>query len=62
MNGEKLTCSVKEMAGMLGIGMNAAYTLANSDGFPAIRIGKKLIISVDGLREWVASNVGQAVM
>lgn len=59
---EKLTCSVKEMAGMLGIGLNAAYSIANSDGFPSIRVGKKLIINMDGLRAWLSNNEGKAVM
>ena len=59
---EKLTCSVKEMAGMLGIGLNAAYSIANSDGFPSIRVGKKFIINIDGLRAWLASKEGKAVV
>ena len=58
---EKLSYSVREMAAQLGIGMNSAYALVHRDGFPAIFISpKKIIVPVDGLREWLNREGGRA--
>ena len=58
---EKLSYSVRETATALGIGMNQAYSLVHRDGFPAIFISpKKIIIPVDGLREWLQREGGRA--
>jgi hypothetical protein len=38
---------------VLGIAEGQAYRLARSQGFPAIRVGKKLIISKMGLIRWM---------
>jgi len=49
-----LVYTVDEMADLLCIGRNAAYNLAVSDGFPAKRIGKKIIrIDKAALLEWL---------
>lgn len=50
---EKLTYTVDELAQALSIGRNQAYNLCHEQGFPSIRIGKRLIIPVDSLREWL---------
>ena len=50
---EKLTINVGELARQLGIGRNAAYALCHSQGFPAIYIGKRVVIPVEPLREWL---------
>ena len=55
---EKLTLSVSEAAEALGICTKQCYELTHMTGFPAIRIGLRLRISRDGLREWVKSNEG----
>ena len=44
---ERLTVTVPEMAQMLGIGRIKAYELANIKGFPAIRLGKRIVVPVD---------------
>lgn len=50
----KLCLTVKEMAEKIGIGINAAYQLANSEGFPVIRFSKRKIrIPVEGLELWL---------
>lgn len=55
---EKTTWSVKELAKEMGISLPKAYELVNSDGFPTIRIGTRILIPVDAFREWliVTSN------
>lgn len=50
---EKLTVTVREMAQMLGIGVCKAYELANRQDFPAIHVGKKIIIPIEALKRWV---------
>lgn len=45
--------NVKQMAKYLGIGINAAYKLVHQDGFPSLRIGKRIVISKTQLDYWV---------
>ena len=44
---------VPEMAAVLGISRAGAYELARSEGFPALRIGTRIVIPKDKLQEWV---------
>lgn len=55
---ERLTLSVSEAAEELGISTKTAYDLTHLDGFPVIRIGRRTLVSRDGLRRWVESNEG----
>ena len=50
---KKLTYSVPEMAKVLGISDFKAYQLVKTKGFPTIKIGKRLLVSVNGLESWV---------
>ena len=45
-----LMLSVPEMAAALGISRAGAYELARSVGFPALRIGTRIVIPKDELR------------
>lgn len=45
---EKLTYSVDEMAATMGISRPKAYELVNLDGFPIIRVGRRIrIVQLD---------------
>lgn len=60
---EKLTVTVEEMAGIIGVSKPKAYELAHSENFPAVRIGRRIVVPVDELKRWLASQaagVGQA--
>ena len=48
-----LMLSVPEMATALGISRAGAYELARSEGFPALRIGTRIVIPKDKLQKWV---------
>ena len=48
-----LMLSVPEMGAALGISRAGAYELARSEGFPALRIGTRIVIPQDKLQEWV---------
>ena len=50
---QKLTITVPELATALNIGRNAAYALFHSEGFPAVQIGKRLVIPIESLHEWL---------
>lgn len=55
---DRLTVTVPEMAEMLGIGRIKAYELANIKGFPAIRLGKRIVVPVDQLKKWLEERAG----
>lgn len=57
MKNERLTLSVSELADYLGIGRTLAYQLSRSEGFPILKIGKRVLVSVEGLKEWVNKNL-----
>ena len=52
-----LMLSVSEMAAALGISRAGAYELARSEGFPALRIGNRIVIPKDKLQEWVDKQI-----
>lgn len=49
----RITITPKEAASMLGLSLTTMYELVHSDGFPCTRIGKKILINVEGLRKWI---------
>lgn len=50
---EKIAYSVSELGKALGIGRSSAYELIHSEGFPAVQIGRRLIVPIDALNEWL---------
>ena len=48
-----LTLNAREAAEVLRISKSKVYELAQSESFPAIRIGKRVVISRDKLIEWM---------
>ena len=54
-----LMLSVPEKAAALGISRAGAYELARSEGFPALRIGTRIVIPKDELRELIKRNMGK---
>ena len=55
---EKKTMTVKEFAVEYGVGVNNAYEMVNSVGFPMIRCGRKIIIIKSKVDEWLESKIG----
>ena len=53
---EKLAVSIEEFAAMVGIGKTKAYELSKSKGFPAVRLGKRVVIPVERLKKWLAEQ------
>ena len=52
----RVTWSIPEMAEALGISKGTAYRLAKTKGFPLLNIGKRKVIPVEGLQEWIKKN------
>ena len=53
---EPLAVSPAECARLLGISRPKVYTLINQNGFPSFKLGSRTLISVDGLRGWIAKQ------
>ncbi len=55
---ERLTITVKELAQLLGLGVNKAYTLVKEGRIPSIRIGRQIRISKKALNDWLDRESG----
>ena len=47
------TLNAQQVADVLSIARNSAYTLMHSEGFPTIHIGKRLLVPRDKLLQWI---------
>jgi len=54
---DKEILNIRELAEYFGVSETLAYRLAHTDGFPVLRIGKRLMVPVAELRIWVSRNV-----
>lgn len=52
-NRPKLTYSVPEAAKVLGVSASKMYEVVRIKGFPTIRVGTRLLVSVKGLENWI---------
>jgi excisionase family DNA binding protein len=57
---EKLTYSIPEAAKVLGVSAPTVYALAKSKNFPILHIGKRKLIPIAGLNEWIKNNTAQS--
>ena len=53
---EKTTMSVQELSAQMGISLPKAYELVKKPGFPVIRVGTRILIPVEGFKEWLVIN------
>lgn len=53
---EPLAVSAPEAARLLGVSKPTLYELMGREDFPAFKLGRRTLISVDGLREWVRNQ------
>ena len=56
-----LMLSVPEVAAVLGISRAGAYELVRSDGFPALKIGSRIVVPKDKLIAWVDEKTSASV-
>ena len=48
--------NVKQLADLLGVSDSSVYELIQEDGFPSLRIGKRIVIPKEELREWISAR------
>lgn len=53
---ENLGYSIKELSEILKISKSNAYQLAKNEDFPKIKIGKRIFIPAENLKEWIRRN------
>ncbi len=58
---EPLAISAVEAARLLGVSRPTIYQYIHRADFPSFRLGNRTLVSVEGLREWVRSQTGEAV-
>jgi len=51
-----LLLNVKQLADLLGVSDSSVYELIQEDGFPSLRIGKRIVIPKEELREWISDR------
>ncbi len=56
---DKLTITVNEAAKMLGVGRNTMLEFVKMDGFPAIRLKRKILIDKEALPRWFSNSYGK---
>ena len=57
----KLTVSVDEAAQLLGINRVTVYRLARQKDFPAVFVGRRILIPKRGLEEWLEQESRRGV-
>lgn len=50
---EKLTLSVPEAAALIGVSPSHMYELCRVEGFPAIKIGRRILVHAKRLEIWL---------
>ena len=58
MTTDKLVYNADEAAQVLDISRPLLYQLINKEDFPSFRVGGRVLISVEGLRQWVLRQAG----
>ena len=53
--------TVKDVKNIFKCGQRQAYELVNAKGFPAIRIGGKILVEHKALLKWLEQNKGKLV-
>ena len=51
-----LLLNVKQLANLLGVSDSSVYELIQEDGFPSLRIGKRIVIPKEELRVWISAR------
>ena len=47
------TLNANQVAEILGVARNTAYTLMHSEGFPTMHVGRRLLVPKDKLLQWM---------
>lgn len=56
---EKLAYNSKEAAAALGVSLPTFYDLSNRADFPVVRVGRRVLVPVEGLRAWLEKEANK---
>ena len=59
---QKISLSVRDAAELLSVSDRTVYTWLALDGFPACRIGGRLLISRPALEEWFSQQLERSII
>lgn len=59
---EKKFMTVKEMAATMCISRPMAYEIVNRDGFPKLKVGRRIVIPRAGFERWIEEHQGEQVL
>ena len=51
-------CTLADLAAVLGISKATAYRMADQGRIPCIRLGKRIILSKNHLKQWIDAEIG----
>lgn len=51
-----LLLNVKQLADLLGVSGSSVYELIQEDDFPSLRIGKRIVVPKEELRQWISTH------
>ena len=54
-----LFLNAKTVAKVLGVSPSSGYELMHEKDFPALKIGSRIVVPKDKLREWIDANTAQ---
>ena len=57
-NYDQLPLFLNAMAQVLGVSISSAYELMHETGFPALRIGNRIVVPKEKFRRWVDAQTG----
>jgi len=52
----RITLTIKETASLLGLGRTATYEAARRGQIPSRRLGRRVVVPVPALLEWLSSE------
>lgn len=55
-----LLLNTTQLADLLGVSHSSVYELIQEPGFPSLRIGKRIVIPKEELRQWISDNTKRA--
>lgn len=57
---DKKFYTMKDLAKIIPIGTNNLYNLVHSEGFPSIKINRRIVVPVEAFEEWIQTSAGKS--
>jgi len=61
-NTDIIMYNMADVKNIFNCGRRQAYEIANSNGFPKIKIGNKFYVEKRALESWIAKNKGKEIL